>query len=123
MTVTLSTAVVAALDAAKSLVEQGHCHERARVRLPNGRVCYCAMGALAAVCHTLRIYECRCAFQHCPHVISGTDIFNAAHDALRSALPGRWHGGSVADFNDAVARNQVAHLYARAIDTVRQVAA
>lgn len=102
---TFAEDVVAALDMARALIHDGHCHRQSWGLLPDGRIAYDALGALARASRTTR-------------------IFDAGHEALKASLPtgapARWK--SVAQYNDAASTLEVSRLYGNAISAVRQAA-
>lgn len=99
-TLSFTDEVVAALERARELIHSGHCIRQAWGLLPDGRVGFDALGALARSARTRR-------------------IFDAGHEALRVMLPNGWT--SVAAYNDGTTTADVSRLYGNAITAVRAV--
>lgn len=109
--------VMDALKHARALVENGHCQGVAHRMIEgddedSGIDCFCAMGALAVACRTVRVGSA---------IIPGKDIYDAGLKTLKIALSPRWE--SVADFNDLSSQDAVLNLFSRAIGIVGQVVA
>lgn len=99
---TFTDDVIAALEQARAHIHAGHCIRQAWGLLPDGRVAFDALGALARASRTRR-------------------IFDAGHEALRVSLPMGWT--SVAAYNDVSPTLAVSELFGRARSAVRQAAA
>jgi hypothetical protein len=99
---TFTDEVVAALEGGRDLILAGHCHTQAWGILPDGRVAFDALGALARASRISR-------------------IFDTARGVLETMLPAGFV--SIARYNDASSTAEVSRLYSNAISAVRQAVA
>lgn len=105
--------VISRLDYAQHLIEIGWCQKASSVNGEHGQRYYCALGALAKACSTLRILA---DDDEPEQIVAGADIFTAAYQALRANLPDGYT--SVAEYNDTATQKDVIRLFLHAKNTV-----